>query len=137
MFAVVVTFAVNTPAAAPIFPTLALPLAFNVPATFIPVPVTTTTLAVPPLEILMLPPEVGMFTFEVPLTIVLFARAVTLVNRPPSPENNTAVATLPKLEFAELATFKPVNVPSEVTLGCAAVVKVPVSNDAPTVPELA
>ena len=137
MFAVVVTFAVNTPAAAPILPTLALPLAFNVPVILAPLVVTTSLLEEPPTEILTFPLTVGIATFDVPLIIWLFARAVTLVNKPPSPENNTAVATLPKLEFAELATFKPVNVPSEVTLGCAAVVKVPVSNDAPTVPELA
>ena len=34
-------------------------------------------------------------------------------------------------------TANEVNVPTEVMLGCAAVVNVPVSSDAPTVPELA
>ena len=57
---------VKIPRAAPMLPTLALPDAFNVPATLTPVAVTTTTLAVPIAEILTLPLAAGMFTFELP-----------------------------------------------------------------------
>ena len=48
------------------FPTLALPVTFNVPATFAPVPVTTTIFALPTAEILTLPFAAGIFTFELP-----------------------------------------------------------------------
>ena len=59
--------AVNTALFAPIFPTLALPVAFNVPVMFAPVPVTTTIFALPAAEILTFPLAAGMFTFDVPL----------------------------------------------------------------------
>ena len=59
---IAVTFAL----VAPILPTLALPVAFNVPAMFAPVAVTTRTLAVPLTERFMLPAAAGMLTFDVP-----------------------------------------------------------------------
>ena len=51
---------------APILPILALPVTFNVPAIFAPVPVTTITLALPATLRLMLPLAAGMFKFELP-----------------------------------------------------------------------
>jgi len=57
---------VNTPFVAPILPTLALPVTFNVPATLAPVPV-TTRVVLPTAVRLTLPLAVGILTFELPL----------------------------------------------------------------------
>ena len=80
-----VTFAVARTRAVPKLPTLALPEAFNVPAMFAPVAVTTITLAVPLTERLMLPAATGMLTFELPFTIVDPGTAITPVILLPSP----------------------------------------------------
>ena len=61
---------VNTPFVAPMLPTFALPLAFNVPVILAPVAVTTNTLAVPPTLVLTLPPELGMLTLLLPFVIL-------------------------------------------------------------------
>jgi len=74
-----------------------------VPATFIPVPVTTTTLALPADEMLTFPFAAVMPTFEFP-----FANTPT---------------KLPEVILP--VTAKLVNVPVLVILGCAAVVTVP------------
>ena len=50
-------------------PVTRIPVMFAVPATFIPVPVTTTTLLLPTALIVMLPLAAGMFTLLFPLTI--------------------------------------------------------------------
>ena len=52
-------------------PVMMLPVIFAVPATFIPVPVTMTTLALPTALKLMLPFATGMLTLLLPLNIVL------------------------------------------------------------------
>ena len=52
-------------------PALALPVAFRVPDTLTPVPVTTSTLALPFTDVLTLPFETGILTFEVPLAILV------------------------------------------------------------------
>jgi hypothetical protein len=57
---------VNTPFVAPMLPTLALPVAFSVPATLTPVPVITAIFALPALLILTLPFADGILTFELP-----------------------------------------------------------------------
>ena len=57
---------VKIPVAAPILPTLALPVTFAVPAIFAPVPVTTKMFAFPIAEMFTFPFAAGMFTFELP-----------------------------------------------------------------------
>ena len=52
--------------AVPRLPTLALPVALRVPVTFAPVAVTTSTLAVPPTDVVTLPPELTTLTLLVP-----------------------------------------------------------------------
>ena len=54
--------------AVPKLPTLALPVAFSVPAMLAPVPVTTSMFALPTALIVTLPFADGMFTFELPFT---------------------------------------------------------------------
>ena len=51
----------------PKLPVLAFPVAFNVPATFTPVPVITTTLALPATSKLMFPLAAGILTSLFPL----------------------------------------------------------------------
>jgi len=48
-------------------PTIIFPVVFNVPDTFTPVPVTTTTLALPTALIFTFPLAAGMFTLLFPL----------------------------------------------------------------------
>ena len=59
---------VNTPRVAPILPTLALPVAFNVPVMFAPVPV-ITRVVLPTAVMLTLPSAEGIATLEFPLEI--------------------------------------------------------------------
>ena len=80
-----------------------LPVAFNVPATLTPVPVTINILALPAALILTLPFAAGILTFEFP-----FANTPT---------------KLPDVVLPD--TVKLVNVPVLVMFGCAAVVTVP------------
>ena len=107
---------VNTPLVAPMLPTFALPVAFSVPVMLAPVPVTTTTLAVPTEEILTLPLAAGMFMFELPLAnapinvvavIELFAKLLLI----PALAHS---AILPLVALANI-TY-PVPVPGAVTL---------------------
>ena len=84
-------------------PIIKLPVMFAVPATFIPVPVTTTTLALPTALKLIFPFADGILTFEFP-----FANTPT---------------KLPDVVLP--VTLKLVNVPTLVILGCAAVITVP------------
>jgi hypothetical protein len=77
---------------------------FVVPVTFIPVPVTTTTLALPIADILTLPFAAGILTLLLP-----FANTPT---------------KLPDVVLPD--TVKLVNVPTLVMLGCELVVNVPV-----------
>ena len=75
-----VTLAEKTPSVAPILPTLALPVTFNVPVIFAPVLVAIIILPVPPTETVTLPPEEAILTFEVPLEIFDPPAAVSPVN---------------------------------------------------------
>ena len=54
-----------------IFPTVKLPVAFNVPATLTPVPVTIHILALPTALILTLPFALGILTLLLPLTMAV------------------------------------------------------------------
>jgi len=54
-----------------ILPTVKLPVAFNVPATLTPVPVTINTLALPATDVVTLPPEVAIDTLLFPLAMLL------------------------------------------------------------------
>lgn len=68
----VATLEVNVLAITPVapkLPTLALPVAFNVPDILTPAPVTTKTLAFPTALMFTFPLADGMFTFEFPLLI--------------------------------------------------------------------
>ena len=47
-----------------------LPVTSRFPETLAPVEVTTNTLALPPTEVLTLPPATGTLTFELPLAIL-------------------------------------------------------------------
>ena len=58
------------PAPAVILPAVRLPVAFNVPATLTPVPV-TTSIVLPTALILTLPLALGMFTLLFPLLMLL------------------------------------------------------------------
>ena len=92
--------------------TLAFQVAFNVPAILAPVPVITTTFAVPPRVTLILPLLTGIDTLDVP-----FERDVPigiLVSKLPSPWKKLAVARLPKLAFP--VTAKLPKVPTDVRL---------------------
>ena len=99
---------VNTPAAAPMFPTLALPVTLNAPAV-VKLPPVTLPVAV------IKPPVPKLPTLALPVTL----------NVPPV-ERFPAVAVP--------VTVNEVRVPVEVIFGCAAVVNVPVNRLAPTVP---
>ena len=90
--------------AVPKLPTLALPDAFNVPVMFAPVPL-TVNVALPAELITTLALAAGIATLLLPLV-----NALALI---------LPAVTLP-------LTVKPVNVPTDVTFGCAAVVNVPV-----------
>jgi len=112
-----------------------LPVAFNVPATLTPVPVTTIIFALPAALILTFPFALGMVTLLLPLT-----KAVALptpVSRYPLPEKKLAVTRLPKLALPDVilpVTAKLVKVPVLVIFGCAAVVTVPAVVASGTVP---
>ena len=54
-----------------ILPTVKLPVAFNVPATLTPVPVTTIIFALPATDVVTLPPEVAIDTLLFPLAMLL------------------------------------------------------------------
>ena len=124
------------------FPTVAFPTTFNVPAILAPVPV-TTIVVVPLALILTLPLDTGILTLLVPLLIP--AELIAIQLNPPDPfvcstyplEPPVIVTlpTAPKLLVPD--TVKLVNVPTDVIFGCAAVVNVPVNKLAPIVPELA
>ena len=128
-----------------------------VPDTFIPVPVTTTTLALPADEILTFPFAAGILTLLVPLDIEsalppdcatqlrLLAPSVDKTY-PDVPPDILRLATAPNVTLAvvvklttpvALATVSPVSAPTEVMFGCAAVVSVPATSEPPIVPELA
>ena len=108
-----------------------------VPATFIPVPVITTTLALPADEILTFPLEAGMLTLLVPLDIEaalppdcatqlrLLAPSVDKTY-PDDPPDILRLATAPNVTLAvvvkfttpvALETVNPVSAPSEVIFG--------------------
>ena len=57
------------------------------------------------------------------------------------PDTLPVAETMPPVDKLPLlvlpVTVNDVNVPTDVTFGCAAVVNVPVNNEAPIVPELA
>ena len=73
----------------PKFAKLALPLTLNVPATFTPVPVTNIMFALPALENVMFPPDIGRFTLLVPLDIKEPDEIVVKFKLPaPSVDNN-------------------------------------------------
>ena len=84
--------------------TFALPVAFNVPAMFTPVPVITATLLVPPTLILTLPLLTGILTLLVPLLILLLLIPAMLLSPPPSPVITPANTTLPDLLILNLLT---------------------------------
>jgi len=65
-----------------ILPTVKLPVAFNVPATLTPVPVTINTLALPATDVVTLPPEVAIDTLLLPLDILLELAAAAQVSVP-------------------------------------------------------
>ena len=66
-----VTFAVAKTSATPRLPTFALPDTFNVPVILAPVPVTTTTFALPATDISTLLFATGIATLLLPLLILL------------------------------------------------------------------
>ena len=108
------------------FPVI-VPVAFIVPATLTPVPVTTNILALPTALILTLPFAIGILTLLLPLTTV--TPALKLLRLLPSPYRYCALIkpllayTLPLTILP--VTFKLVNVPTLVIFGCAFVVTVP------------
>ena len=65
-----------------ILPTVKLPVAFNVPATLTPVPVTINILALPATEVVTFPPEVAIDTLLFPLDILLELAAAAQVRVP-------------------------------------------------------
>ena len=77
---------VNTALVAPILPTLALPVTFNVPLIFAPVPVTVIIFALPDIDIVILPLPIT-FTLLLPLdkvfTAILAAVSVPLTVKLP------------------------------------------------------
>jgi len=65
-----------------ILPTVKLPVAFNVPATLTPVPVTTIIFALPATDVVTLPPDVAIDTLLLPLDILLELAAAAQVSVP-------------------------------------------------------
>ena len=121
---------VNTPLVAPILPRLALPDALNVPETLAPVVVTTTTFAVPPTVIAIFPLAL-IAMLELPLACGPTKFPPVIL---PVAVIKPAVPKLPTLAFPDTETE--VNVPTDVILGCAAVVTVPAVVADPAEPAL-
>ena len=129
--AVILPVAIISPLV-PKLPTFALPVAFNVPATLIPVPVTTTTFALPTAEILTLPLAAGISTLLLPLLILLVLTDIQLKLPLPLVERTCpllppVIMTLPTApRLATPATTNPV-VPRFPTLALPVAFNVPVT----------
>ena len=66
-------------------PPVTLPFALNTPAMYSPVASKTTTLPVPPIPTVTLPPELTTVTFDVPL-LILATLVITPVRNEPLPK---------------------------------------------------
>ena len=84
--------------------TIKLPVAFNVPEIFAPVPVTTNTLALPTALILTLPLATGMFILLLPLLTPAELRGVQL--NPPPPFVCNTYPLEPPIMITLLTEFK-------------------------------
>jgi hypothetical protein len=100
-------------------PTVVLPVTFNVPAMFAPVPVIINIFALPATLVVTLPFAVTV-TLLFPFTIELPALTVIPVNKLPLPVKKLADTLLPKLALPDVmlpVTAKLVSVPTLVMFG--------------------
>ena len=66
-------------------PPMMLPVALIIPVTYSPDVANTTTFDVPPTSTVMLPPDVAILIFDVPL-LILATEVITPVNKAPLPK---------------------------------------------------
>jgi len=134
-------------------PTVVLPVTFNVPVMFAPVPVITNMFALPTALILTFPLLDGMLTLLLPLLILLVDPLAT-VDQDSIPEPSVCkycpleppvIRTLPTGPSATLLApvklivpvlVNPVSVPTLVIFGCEAVYTVPDISALPTCPDI-
>ena len=97
-----------------------MPVAFNVPVTLTPVPVTIKIFALPATEVLIFPSTAGIFILDVPFAIAAeFEPEGKFVKFAPSPETYVKTPAVPDtLPAATLpVTVTAVRVPTEVIAG--------------------